>query len=249
MCLRSRTSRHKGLMHLIRCLLFVEATWGFIIEPTYINTKANHLADNLSRNNVHSFLSKVPWADLSPTPVSQPLLDLPSSQSTGGLDTSGLASSVQRYFKGGLAGSTQATYTAALKRFHGFCVQCNVCSPFPVTEQLLCYFLAFLADQGLALQTGKSYLAAIRSMQISLGLPETRDHSSMSILKRMQASTGTAKGATPSAPPDHTGDSGKGAATPHLYGPSSSPRTMGHHHHSLFQVFSSKGTPPRHHSI
>lgn len=47
--------------------------------------------------------------------------------------------------------------------------------------------MAYLADQGLAPQTGKSYLSALRSMQISLGLPDPRDQSSLPILKRVQA--------------------------------------------------------------
>ena len=74
--LRSRTSKHKGIMHLIRCLVFVEATLGFFVVPAYINSRANHLADDLSRDNRHSFLSKVPMASKSPTPISAPLLQL-----------------------------------------------------------------------------------------------------------------------------------------------------------------------------
>ena len=100
---------------------------------------------------------------------------------------SNLASSVQGYFREGLASSTQTTYKAALKRFYNFCTQYEVVAPFPVTEQLLCYFSAYLADQGLAPQTGKAYLSVVRSMQISLGLPDPRDQSSMPILKRVQA--------------------------------------------------------------
>ena len=75
-CLKSRTSRQAGLMHLIRCLVFIEAYYCFYLHPSYINTKANHLADDLSRNNLHSFLSKVPSADPQPVPVCLPLLDL-----------------------------------------------------------------------------------------------------------------------------------------------------------------------------
>jgi len=74
-----------------------------------------------------------------------------------------------------------------MRRFHGFCEQYNIVSPFPVTEMLLCSFAAFLADQGLAPQTGKGYLAAVRNMQISLGLPDPRDQSSMPMLRRVQA--------------------------------------------------------------
>ena len=54
----------------------------------------------------------------------------------------------------------------------------------------MCCFAAFLADEGLAPHTGKGYLAAVRSMQISLGLPDIRDQSSLPMLKRVQAAAG-----------------------------------------------------------
>ncbi len=75
-CLRSRTSKHAGLMHLLRCLVFIEAHFDCHLCPTYISTKDNHLADYLSRNNLSSFLFKVPTANSSPSPISKPLLDL-----------------------------------------------------------------------------------------------------------------------------------------------------------------------------
>lgn len=59
--LRSRTSKAKGVMHLLRCLVFIEAHHDCFIQPVYIDTKSNHLADDLSRNRLSSFLSKVPW--------------------------------------------------------------------------------------------------------------------------------------------------------------------------------------------
>ena len=75
-CLRSRTSRHKGLMHLLRTLVFVEAQFGFQFVPVYVDTHANHLADDLSRDNRSSFLLKVPHARRDPSPVPPPLLHL-----------------------------------------------------------------------------------------------------------------------------------------------------------------------------
>jgi hypothetical protein len=75
-CLRSRSSRHKGLMHLLRCLVFIEARYKFYLHPTYVDTRANHLADDLSRNQLSSFLSKVPNASPLPTAVSHALLNL-----------------------------------------------------------------------------------------------------------------------------------------------------------------------------
>ena len=98
-----------------------------------------------------------------------------------------MAPSVQRYFQSGLAPSTQRTYAGALKRFHSFCTHVNVLDPFPVSELLQCSFAAYLADQGLAPQSVKTYLAAVRSIQILLGLPDPRDQSSLPVLKRVQA--------------------------------------------------------------
>ena len=73
-----------------------------------------------------------------------------------------------------------------MKKFFTFCSQFTVSDPFPVTEYLLCCFASFMADQGLAAQSIKSYLAAVRNMQLSLGLPDPREQSSLPILKRVQ---------------------------------------------------------------
>ena len=174
-CLRSRTSKDTGVMHLLRCLVFIEAYHHCHLHPMYIDTRSNHLADDLSRDNLFSFFHKVPGADVLAT------------GSVGRLDLNALAPSVQRYFQSGLAPSTQATYKAATKRFYLFCIAYNVFSPFPLTEQLLCSFAAFLADQQLAPQTVKSYLSTLRNTQISLGLPDPTDQSSMPVLRRVQA--------------------------------------------------------------
>ena len=132
-CIRSRSSRHKGLMHLLCCLVFVEARLQFAITPLYIHIKANDLADDLSRNNLASFLSKVPQA----APAG------PASR----LDQSDLAPSVRSYFQRGLATSTQLAYKAGLRKFYTFYTKYTISTPFPVTEQLLCYFSAYMADK------------------------------------------------------------------------------------------------------
>ena len=97
-----------------------------------------------------------------------------------------MAPAVQRYFQEGLAPSTRITYNSAMKRFYSFCTHYNIFTPLPVTEHLLCCFAAHLADQDLAHQTVKGYLAAVRNTQISLGFPDPRDQSSMPVLKRVQ---------------------------------------------------------------
>ena len=74
--IRSRTTHDKHCMHMLRTLAFVEAKWLFSLQPQYINTRTNYLADDLSRNNLPAFLSKVPHADSRPTPLPVPLLDI-----------------------------------------------------------------------------------------------------------------------------------------------------------------------------
>ena len=75
-CLRSRSTRENHCMHMLRTLAFVEAKYSLSLEPRYIPTKDNHLADDLSRNLLSSFLSKVPQAYAHPTPLPLPLLHL-----------------------------------------------------------------------------------------------------------------------------------------------------------------------------
>ncbi len=118
---------------------------------------------------------------------------MPPGPAAQRLDLSCLAPSIQRYFHGWLASSTQKTYGAALRRFYTFCTTFNVSTPFPVTEHLLCTFASFLADQGLAPQTGKAYISAVQSMQISLGLQDPREQSSLPILRGIQAGISRAR--------------------------------------------------------
>ena len=67
-----------------------------------------------------------------------------------------------------------------------------------MSEYVLCCFAAYLADEGLVAQTAKCCLAAVRSMQLSLGLPDPRDHSSLPMLKRVLAGISRAKLGRPS---------------------------------------------------
>ncbi len=102
-----------------------------------------------------------------------------------------------------------------MHKFHKFCTLYDVTSPFPLTEGLLCTYAAFLDDQHLSPQTIKSNLAALRNWQISLGLPNPRDNSSLPMLKRVQAghqqtTPGKRTPNSPSAPshslPTHTNE-------------------------------------------
>ena len=62
------------------------------------------------------------------------------------------------------------------------------------------YFATFLAEQGLKAQSVKTYLAAVRNLQLTLGLPDPRDSSSLPRLRllltgirRVQAESGSSQ--------------------------------------------------------
>ena len=103
------------------------------------------------------------------------------------MDLSQLDGTVQFYCTKGLAVSTHKTYQSALRKFANFCTSYSIISPFPVSESILCYFAAHLASQGLSPSTIKTYLAGIRHMQITLGLPEPKEFSSLPRLRLVQA--------------------------------------------------------------
>ncbi len=64
-------------------------------------------------------------------------------------------------------------YKTGSNRYLGFCDRYNII-PFPVSEGTLLLFVAFLYHEGLIASTVKSYLAAVRHTQISLGLGDPR---------------------------------------------------------------------------
>ena len=150
-----RTSRNSHCMNMLWMLAFIEACHMFTLQQVYMNTRANHLADDLSWGNLSSFLSKVPEARRQPDPPIMVTASQPSG-SNAGLGIRPLASPVRRYFQEGVAPLTRRTYDSATKQLFGFCWKYNIQNPFPVTESLLCSFTAHLADEGLSPQTGKS---------------------------------------------------------------------------------------------
>ena len=70
--------------------------------------------------------------------------------------------------------------------YHAPCIS-SILTPFPVSESLLCYFATHLACQQLSPQTVKVYMAAIRHMQITMGLPEPWEYSLMPRLHLVQS--------------------------------------------------------------
>ena len=77
---------------------------------------------------------------------------------------------MDRYFQSALAPTSQRTYSSAQQGYIRLCATFGL-APLPVVEHQLCQFVSYLADDKLTHSTIKSYLSAIRHMQIALGLP------------------------------------------------------------------------------
>ena len=90
------------------------------------------------------------------------------------LEISELDTTVQQLFINGLAPSTSRNYQSGSKRFITFCNLYHVSFPFPVNEQLLSRFVAYLFKEGVKGSTIKNYMAAVRHAQISMGLDDPR---------------------------------------------------------------------------
>lgn len=74
---------------------------------------------------------------------------------------------VCQYFEAGLASSTRKTYGAGIKKYLHFGTLSGITEPLQVSQQTLCYFVAYLANNGLSSSTIKTYLASIRYMLIA----------------------------------------------------------------------------------
>ena len=85
------------------------------------------------------------------------------------LDISQLGDLVQYCLRASLAASTNRTYPAGQRRYWSFCRNTQV-APLPTLETTLCKFVAFLAHENLKHQTIKTYLSAVRNLQIIAGL-------------------------------------------------------------------------------
>ena len=73
-CVARRTCRDPPLMHLLRCLFFVEAFFQFELVAVHLPGCSNELADDLSRDRLSSFLLKAPHMDPHPTELHPHLL-------------------------------------------------------------------------------------------------------------------------------------------------------------------------------
>lgn len=103
-----------------------------------------------------------------------------------------LDKAVEKYFGEALASSTKRSYQAGQKRYLDFCDNFGL-PPFPVNEPTLCYFAAYLGEEGLMATSIKCYLSSIRQLQLSLGMPEV-SITAMPRLKQILKGVGVARG-------------------------------------------------------
>ena len=69
-------SKDPQMMHLIRCLFFVLATWDISLYACHIPGVLNIVADAISRDNIPLLFSKVPDADRNAVPIPADLVQL-----------------------------------------------------------------------------------------------------------------------------------------------------------------------------
>ena len=72
----SGSSREPEAMHLLRCLVFLQAKYSFHIFATHIRGVFNTLTDALSRDNQALFHALYPQAKKEPVAIPTSLLDL-----------------------------------------------------------------------------------------------------------------------------------------------------------------------------
>ena len=90
---------------------------------------------------------------------------------TSSSDIHCLDQAVLKYYELALSSSTHKTYKAAGTKYLGFCNNFSI-SPLPTSENVLCYFSACMAQEGLAQSTIRTYLSGVRQIQIARGLPD-----------------------------------------------------------------------------
>lgn len=107
------------------------------------------------------------------------------------------------YFRHSLAPSTQRTYTSAQSRYLTFCSQFTI-PPLPLHEPHLCRFAAFLATDNISHNTIKSYLSALRRLQIANNHPDPNISSFPkleSVIRGIKLEQAKTKGANPTRLP------------------------------------------------
>ena len=158
------SSKEAEAMHLRRCLSFLEAKWAIHLWAEHVRGVDNEVADLLSRNRLDHAFCLHPQMERRPEALDEEVL-----QGAAGRQKSGLDETVEELFRKGIAPTTECMYGVARRRYLRFCERYGR-TPLPASERGLCQFVAFLAGEGLRHSSIKTYLAAVRQMQVEVGL-------------------------------------------------------------------------------
>ena len=69
-------SKNSDMMHLLRCLFFISAYWGFELRVEHIPGERNVAADAISRGNMHLLFQVCPNALPQASPIPPALIQL-----------------------------------------------------------------------------------------------------------------------------------------------------------------------------
>ena len=83
------------------------------------------------------------------------------------MDISNLDRAVLHYYSAALTPATKKTYKAAERHYLQFCRDYSL-PALPTSENLLCYFVTCLGQQGLAHSTIRTYSSGVHQIQIAL---------------------------------------------------------------------------------
>ena len=105
---------------------------------------AGLLNDAISHNDLARFFSINPQAQKNPPLIPLELQELASSQLQPHLDITSLDRSVRKLLKGCMVPATLPAYTSASRRYKNFCQSTAISCPFPLSEETLRHYVAFL---------------------------------------------------------------------------------------------------------
>jgi len=154
------------IMHFLCCLFFIPAYFKITLWAVHVPGLQKQPSRRDLPQSLALYFSQLPEAVSNPARRAHP----PGGTSAG-LDLPNLDTIVQQLFSAVLAPSTLKLYRSGKMQFLHFCDQYKLSPPFPVTEKMLVFFVAFLHKDGLSSRTIKSFLAAVRHTEIGPGGP------------------------------------------------------------------------------
>lgn len=166
--IRKRSARDPLAHHLLRCFYFYCALFQFHHTIEHVPGVLNVAADALSRNNLPLFFSLL--TGLSFSGANPGHRSPPCTQARLGISCMG--HTVRQYFANALAPSSLSCYGTAARRYFMFCVRRVGSPPFPISQEVLIRFVAYLAESGLSHATISAYLSGLRFVQIAQGWPD-----------------------------------------------------------------------------